>query len=145
MFVNVRIKYNTIQIYFKLFLYVLILYLYRIMEELLKEGFINSSALAMKLWPDKTKPNAAAKLRNKIYKVNGNSLNVTDKARVKDIIMIYAEGMDLSSGFINLSALAVRMWPDRTKSNAASLLRIKVHGVNGNRMSEILQLFLNAI
>jgi hypothetical protein len=42
----------------------------------------------------------------------------------------------LKSGLINLSALGAQMYPEKTKTIAGSLLRMKINRVNGNRLSE---------
>lgn len=48
------------------------------MEELLKSGLINLSALAVLMWPDKSKKNAVSRLHSKMHQNNGNCMTWQD-------------------------------------------------------------------
>lgn len=61
------------------------------MEEILSNGLINLSQLAHKMWPERTKKNAANLLRMKVKKVNGNSLSLNDVANISEIIKNHAD------------------------------------------------------
>lgn len=63
------------------------------MEEILSNGLINLSELAHRMWPDRTKKNAANLLRMKVKKVNGNSLNLSDVGAISEIIKRHADKM----------------------------------------------------
>lgn len=61
------------------------------MEEILSNGLINLSELAHKMWPERTKKNAANLLRMKIKKLNGNSLSLNDVGTISEIIKKHAD------------------------------------------------------
>lgn len=56
------------------------------MEELLKSGLVNLSALSVLLYPSKTRAGAAAKLHQKVYRKHGQSLSHDERTLIFNVV-----------------------------------------------------------
>lgn len=54
--------------------------------EILKHPYINISAIAHDLWPDKPKANATALLHSKLGNKQGNRITEEDEKKIKNIL-----------------------------------------------------------